>query len=253
MNIFEAIILGILQGLTEFLPISSSGHLVLLSKIFKIENSFVFFSVLLHIATLFAVLIYYRKQILQIIKKPFSHLTYKLFFATLPAILVAILFSNYIESMFDGSLLPFCFVFTGVLLIVAQIFSKQQKQHKKLNYKGAFFMGFMQAIALVPGISRSGSTISGGLIGGYNKQESADFSFLMSVPIILASFVYELAKLFKTGTTSIFILPTIIGFVFAFFTGLFSIYLMLKAIKKVKLHYFSFYLFLLALVSFFII
>lgn len=253
MNILEAIVLGILQGLTEFLPISSSGHLVLFSKIFNIENDFLLFSVILHFATLLAVLIYYRKQILKIIKKPFSPFSLKLIIATLPAIIIALLFSDFLETMFDGSLLPFCFVFTGALLIVAQVFSKSVKKHKKIDYKGAVFIGFMQAVALVPGISRSGSTISGGLIAGYEKQETADFSFLMSVPIILASVVYELFKLFKTPTNSLPIIPALAGSLFAFLTGLISIYIMLKTIKKLKLHYFSFYLFAIAIISFFIV
>ncbi len=253
MSIFEAIILGILQGLTEFLPVSSSGHLVLFSKIFGIESDFIFFSVVLHVATLFAVLIYYRKQVFQIVKKPFSTLTLKLVVATVPAIIIALLFSDFLESIFDGSLLPFCFVFTGILLIVAQMFSMSEKKHKKLDFKGAVFMGFMQAVALVPGISRSGSTISGGLIGGYEKKESADFSFLMSIPIILASLTYEIIKLIKNNTTPIFIVETIVGSIFAFLTGLLSIYLMLKAVKKLKLHYFSIYLFIIAIVSFFFI
>lgn len=253
MSIFEAIILGILQGLTEFLPVSSSGHLVLFSKIFGIESDFIFFSVVLHVATLFAVLIYYRKQVFQIVKKPFSTLTLKLVVATVPAIIIALLFSDFLESIFDGSLLPFCFVFTGILLIVAQMFSMSEKKHKKLDFKGAVFMGFMQTVALVPGISRSGSTISGGLIGGYEKKESADFSFLMSIPIILASLTYEIIKLIKNNTTPIFIVETIVGSIFAFLTGLLSIYLMLKAVKKLKLHYFSIYLFIIAIVSFFFI
>lgn len=253
MNIIEAIILGILQGITEFLPISSSGHLVLFSKLFNINQGFIFFSVVLHFATLLAVLIYYRKHVISLIKNPFSPLMLKLILATIPAIVVALLFSEQLEQMFDGSLLPFCFVFTGVLLMISQLFYTSEKKIKPLDAKGSVFMGLMQAVALVPGISRSGSTISAGLIGGYSKKESADFSFLMSVPIILASLCYELFKMAKTGAVTVFVFETIVGSVFAFATGLCAIYLMLKAVKKLKLHYFSYYLFALAIVSFFVV
>jgi undecaprenyl-diphosphatase len=252
MSVWEAIILGIVQGITEFLPISSSGHLVLLQNVFGIQTNFVFFSVMLHVATLFAVLLHFRKQVWQIVKKPFGSYAIKLYIATVPAIIVALLFSNQLKLMFTGSLLPFCFVFTGALLIVCQIFSKSVKE-KKLDFKGSFIMGLMQGIAVVPGISRSGSTIAGGLIAGYEKEEVANFSFLMSIPIILASLAFELFTLIKAQSISILPLQTIIASIFAFVVGLLSISLMLKAVKKLKLHYFSFYLFALAIIAFFFV
>lgn len=251
MTIIEAIILGIVQGLTEFLPISSSGHLVLLKKVFNISGDFIFFSVILHCATLLAVLLYFKKEVWQIIKQPFGPLAKKLYIATLPAIIVALAFSNFVESTFDGAILPFCFFFTAVLLLTAQLLSSK-KAKTEIDYKGSLAMGFMQAIAILPGISRSGSTISGGIIFGYDKEKSAHFSFLMSVPIILASLAYEVLKLVKNGAGKIFPLQTIIASIFAFVFGVLSIKLMLAAVKRLKLHYFSIYLFLLTIASFII-
>ncbi|MGI5842001.1 MAG: undecaprenyl-diphosphate phosphatase [Christensenellales bacterium] len=252
MTIFQAIILGLVQGLTEFLPISSSGHLVLLSKVFGIKSNFVFFSIALHFATLLAVLWHFRKEVWLVVKKPFGPLAVKLYIATIPAIIVALLFNDQIEKMFSGTLLPFCFMFTAVLLILTQICATKQKHKKKIDYKGALFMGFMQAVAIIPGISRSGSTISGSVLAGYDKEESAHFSFLISVPIILASCAYEVLKIFKQGAGLIFPLQTIVSSLFAFLSGIFAIKLMLNIVKKVKFHYFSYYLIILSIISFII-
>lgn len=251
MTIIEAIIYGLIQGLSEFLPISSSGHLVLFSKFLSYDGNFILFSVLLHLATLLAVVIYFRKEVIELIKKPFSKDAVLLYIATIPTVLLVLLFKGFVEDSFSGSLLPFCFIFTAVLLLISQILSKQN--NKPITKKNAFIMGIAQGIATLPGISRSGSTICTGLILGQDKEKTAKFSFLMSIPIILASMAYELLKVFKFGAGEIAVVPTVIAFIVAFVSGFLSIKLMLSAVKKLKLYWFSIYLFIVGIISFFVI
>lgn len=248
MTIIEAIIFGIIQGLTEFLPISSSGHLVLFKRFFSISGDFVFFSVILHVATLYAVLIYFRKEVLWLIKNPFSKQARKLYIATLPTIVVALIFESFIEATFSGELLPFCFMFTAILLFITHMLSKNSK--KQIDNKGAFIIGLMQGIATLPGISRSGTTVSTGILLGYDKEESAKFSFLLSIPIIIASMLYEIYKLIKVGGGEIYPFQTIIAFVISFIVGFFSIKLMMNAVKKMKLYWFSIYLVIVSVLTF---
>lgn len=249
MSIIEAIFLGIIQGLTEFLPISSSGHLVLASKIFGISGDFIFFSVMLHVSTLLAVLFYFHKEVWQLIKHPFGENAKKIYLATLPTVAIVLIFESFIENSFNGKLLPFFFLFTAVLLLATQIVSTKT-QNKTLDYKGSFAIGFMQGIAVLPGISRSGATICTGVLFGYDKTESAKFSFLISIPIIIASMFYEIFKLIKIGGGQIFPLQTFIASLFAFIIGFLAIKLMLWVVKKVKFYWFSIYLAVITVISF---
>jgi undecaprenyl-diphosphatase len=251
LSIWQAIILGIIQGLTEFLPVSSSGHLVLLGVLFNIQGDFVFFSVILHFVTLLAVIIYFRKQVWFLIRHPFSPIAKKLILATLPTIVIVLIFKKYIENSFDGALLPFCFVFTAILLLFTQFFATNTQ--KDVDSKSAFVMGLMQGVAVLPGISRSGSTICTGILMGNGKTQSAQFSFLMSIPIILASMVYELFGFVNAGGGHIFVWPTVVASVFAFVVGLASIKFMMWVVKKVKFYWFSIYLFGLAIICFFVL
>ncbi len=251
MTIIEAIIFGLIQGLSEFLPISSSGHLVLFSKIFSTQGDFIFFSVLLHLATLLAVLIYFHKDVMELIKHPFSKKAQMIYLATIPTIVLVLIFKSFVEDAFSGALLPFCFILTAVLLVISQILST--KSTKKLTKGGAIAMGIAQGIATFPGISRSGSTICTGLILGYERNETASFSFLMSIPIIIASMAYELLKGFKLGFGQIFVSPTIVAFVVAFISGLFSIKFMMWAVNKLKLYWFGVYLLIIGIISFFVV
>lgn len=251
MTIIEAIIFGLIQGLSEFLPISSSGHLVLFSKIFNTEGNFIFFSVLLHFATLLAVLIYFYKDVLQLIKQPFSKKAQMLYLATIPTIIIVLFLKEFVENSFSGSLLPFCFMFTAILLIISHILST--KKTNNLTRKGAIAMGIAQGIATFPGISRSGATICTGLILGYNRNETAKFSFLMSIPIILASMCYEVLKIFENGLGIIYVSPTIIAFIISFATGLLSIKFMMWTVNKLKLYWFGIYLIIISVVSFFVV
>ena len=259
MTILVALILGIVQGLTEFLPVSSSGHLMLLNYLFGLETDFLLVSIILHLATLLAVVFVFYREILELLKHPFSKPALKLYAATIPTVLIVLLFKSFIENAFESvSLLPFCFMLTAVLLYITYLIGEHRKNKdyskKDFKFSSAISMGIAQGLAVIPGISRSGSTICTGLILGEEKSSTAKFSFLMSIPIILASMLYEIV--FSGGgnaLNSIGILPLIVAFLSAFIVGIFSIKFMLKVVEKAKYYYFSIYLFVLAVVSFFII
>lgn len=176
MTIWIAILYGIVQGATEFLPVSSSGHLVILNLIFNFEGNFIFFSLLLHLATLFAVLFVLRKQVLYLIKNPFCDLAKRLYIATIPTIIIAILFMDFFKNSFSGNLLPICFMLTAFFLFLVEIIGK--KTFKQINRKTAFIMGLAQGIAILPGISRSGATIITGLFAKAHERKFPNFLFL---------------------------------------------------------------------------
>lgn len=252
--IFFVIILAIVQGLTEFLPVSSSGHLVLLNKFFGIENDFLLLSVILHVATLFSVLIVLKNEVKEIIKHPFGELSKKLVLATIPTVVIVLCFKSFFDSSFDGRYLPFCFMLTAFLIVVSELFSLKQKNKKNISYWQSIIMGIAQGIAVLPGISRSGATICSGLLVGCDRKEVARFSFLMSIPIILASLVLEIYEYISMGQVlTLAWYELAIGFVVAFITGVFAVKFMLKIIEKHNLLWFAVYLIVISFVSFFVI
>ena len=246
-------VLGLVQGLTEFLPVSSSGHLVLVSKIFGIEQNSLFLSVLLHVATLLAVLIVLRKEIWQLVRNPFSKQTLMYVVATIPTVIIVVVFKGFFESAFSGAFLPVCFMITAVLLVITSLYSKNKKG-KDITYKNAIIMGISQGIAVLPGISRSGATICAGLLSGADKKQSTKFSFIMSIPIIICSLIYEIYNCITTGAEffSGSILLVVMSFAVAFVSGIFAIKFMLKIVEKGKYYYFSIYLVVVSILSFFI-
>ena len=254
--IFFVIVLALVQGLTEFLPISSSGHLVLLNKFFGIENDFLLLSVILHVATLFSVLIVLKKDVKEIITHPFGNLSKKLITATIPTVIIVLLFKSFFDDAFNGKYLPFCFMLTAVLIVVSEFVSSRQskKETKQISFLNALSMGVAQAIAVLPGISRSGATICTGLIGGCDRKQVAHFSFLMSVPIILASLALEVFEYIKLGqTVTLMWYELIVGFLVALVTGIFAVKFMLKIIEKHNLLWFAVYLVIISFVSFFVL
>lgn len=251
MSYFLALFfLGVIQGLTEFLPVSSSGHLVLFSKIFGIEES-LFISILLHVATLLSILVVFRKDIWQMIRHPFSQQTMLLVVATIPTCLIVLVLMPLVKMSFAGGFLPISFLISAILLFVSEIVSKK-KRAKPIDFKSAIIMGVAQGLAVFPGISRSGTTISAGLLNGNEKKETAKFSFLMSVPIVILSLLMEIYEI-TTGAEkiNIQILPTIVSFVVAFVVGIFAIKVMIKLTEKSNLKWFSLYLLAMSIVSIF--
>lgn len=247
--IFIYFLLGLIQGLTEFLPVSSSGHIILFGAIFGVQTDIILLNIVVHLGSLLSVIICMRKQLWQIIKKPFSPLTLKLAIATIPTLIIAFLFKDFFEAAFNGRFLIYGFLATALLLVIADLL---KNNNKPVNNMTALIMGVMQGIAVFPGLSRSGSTISAGMLAGTEKTQVADFTFLMSIPIILASAVYKSIDLFKTSA-QIEVLPLLVAFVAAALSGIVAIKLMFKIIKKSKLSYFSIYLVLISIVSYFVL
>ena len=252
MNIFLAFLfLGLIQGLTEFLPVSSSGHLVLFSKIFHVEES-LFLSILLHVATLLSIFVVFYKDIWQMIRHPLSKQTLFLVAATIPTCLIVLVLMPLVKASFMGGALPVCFVITGAILLFSGMLAPKKKGN--LDLKTVLFMGVAQGFAVFPGISRSGSTISAGLLCGKDKEEIAKFSFLMSIPVILLSLVMEVYDICALGqAVMVEFLPTALSFLTAFLIGIFAIKVMMKLTSKYSLKYFSYYLAAISVVSLFFI
>ena len=264
MNVFttiwQSIVLGTVQGLTEFLPVSSSGHLVLLQKVlgYDVGGSMTFVNVMLHLGTLIALCIVFYKDILALFKRPFKVL-FMLIVATVPAGLVGIFFNDKINGMFEGArgllYLSICFAFTAAMLLLCELVAKHRKKHAPLGWRHTLPMGLMQAVALFPGISRSGSTIVAGTVSGAKKEDVAKFSFLMSIPVILGSVLVELFGFIKhppqlaEGTSGglALALGILFGVTFAAISGFFAIKAMLKIIGKANYKWFSLYLVLLSM------
>lgn len=245
MSVFIALILGIIQGLTEFLPVSSSGHLVLLQKIFNISNNVILFDIILHLGTLLAVVIVFRKSIISLIKNPFSKKMKFLIVGSIPTFLIALLFKDFFTNAFSGNLLFVGFFITAILLLIASIIDKKYKNNKPMKYKYILTMGLFQGFAILPGLSRSGSTITSSIVLGVNKEEALEYSFLLSIPIILASLVYEL--IFSPISLASFnILPFVIGFIASAIFGFLSIKFMIKLVKSNSYKYFAVYLIILS-------
>ena len=249
MLIWVAVFLGFVQGITEFLPISSSGHLVIAESVLGVSLDYNFLNVLLHISTLIAVIIYYRKKILYLITHPMCRMNKYLAIATIPAVILVLLthsvFGKYMQNtVFVG----IGFLLTALFLSIAQIITKKTKVPSMLNYKNVMVMGVAQAFAVFPGLSRSGTTLSFGLLSGVERQNALDFSFLMSIPIIVASVIYEIFwcdALVEIASTDI--LPIIISCITALTTALLGIIFMNKIIRKINLWYFVPYLIVLGI------
>lgn len=247
MNVFQAIVLGIVQGLTEFLPVSSSGHLVLFQKLLNTGEINLFFDTMLHVGTLFAVIVVFWQDVVRIIKKPVQKLTGLLIIATIPAVVITLLFNDFIEGSFEGQFLAYGFFWTAILLIVSEWIAKRIKGRKHITYGESAIVGCMQAIAILPGISRSGSTLAGGLLCGIERNLAAKFAFLMSIPVILGSVVYQGYKVIKIGELGIDVLPLICGTLAAMISGFFAVKFMLRIIRTKKLYGFAIYVALMGL------
>lgn len=245
MGVLESIVLGIVQGLTEFLPVSSSGHLVLLQNVFGFSEPQLFFDTMLHLGTLIAVVVVMWQSILDLFRKPIRLLY--LVIATLPAVVVTLLFKDFIESTFSGRYLGYGFLLTAVFLTAAEMLSSRAEKRRQVKAGAALGMGAMQAVALLPGISRSGSTIAGGLALGVDRRAAAAFSFLMSLPAILGSVVLQGYGIIKEQALPADILPTVIGTVCAAVSGFFAIKFMIALISRKKLYGFAVYVALLGI------
>lgn len=253
MTPLSALLLGITQGLTEFLPVSSSGHLLLLRTALGLGEISPAFDVVLHLGTLAAVLICLRKQAWQTLKSPKK--LGLIAVATLPAAAVGLLLGDKIEAWFySGDYLWITFLLTAALLLSCEIIetvragkaSAVRIPLRGIKLESAAVMGFMQAAALLPGLSRSGCTIFGGVLCGAKREETAVFSFLMSVPIILGSAVLSITRL-DVGWIEVFI-----GLIASLVGGMIAIKLMLRVISKANYKWFTLYLAAVSVISIFV-
>ena len=265
MSFWIIIILAIVQGLTEFLPISSSGHLVLLYNFFGIENNEKLLSILLHIATLLSVIIYYRKELLTLIKKPLCSTNRKLVVTTAFTCLVVLLIKPLIDKSFNGQYLFVFFIITAMLLFISDYIAErkdvmsrttnfQSENIKIINsvditdmpitYKQAIIIGLTQGVACFPGISRSGSTIAVGRMCG--AKDTARYSFIISIPIIIASFLMEIME-GNLGTININVATLILAMIVCMVVGLVCIKVMTSLVSKNRLIYFAYYLIALSI------
>jgi len=265
MTIIQAIILGIVQGLTEFLPISSSAHLVLVPYIFEWDlasaEAFLF-DVLVQLGTLAAVIVYFWKDLIAIIKSVLSGIKAKqplkesdsilgwmIILATIPAGLGGILLKDYVETAFSSPVITSVMLFiTAALMAISEWVSKKTREIETIKPKEALLIGFFQMLAIFPGISRSGATISGGLIQNFDRKGSARFSFLMSIPIMLAAGLLALVDLIKMPSLFSFLPVLVIGFLIAGVVGYFSIAWLMRFLKKSPLYVFSLYCVLVSIV-----
>ncbi|MDR1130170.1 MAG: undecaprenyl-diphosphate phosphatase [Prevotellaceae bacterium] len=245
MEWWEALILGIVQGLTEFLPVSSSGHLLLSKDILVIKNSGgTTFEVLVHAATVLSTLTVFRTDIVKLFSgffkfkyNPETEYILKIAVSMIPILVVGLFFKEEVEALFGKgpALVGSMLVLTAVLLLISH-FAK--KGDKPISYGNAFVIGLAQACAVLPGLSRSGSTISAGLLLGNNRSEIAKFSFLMVlVPILGEAFL----DLTSGELSKLAVFPSIIGFVGAYISGLLACKLMIKLVSQVKLYWFAIY------------
>jgi undecaprenyl-diphosphatase len=276
LSIIEAIILGVVQGITEFLPVSSSGHLVLLQEIFGIEEPTLLFDTVVHVGTLVAVCSVLWKDIGNLLKKLIQPLTLYLIIGTIPAVVAALLFRGSIEASFSStSFLGFAFLITTGLLVFSELFYKRKssvpgdkadnkvnskannkvavssegpaeihptgKDSEKMTWIDALIIGVFQAVAITPGISRSGATLSAGFFRGLSRDFAVRFSFLLSIPAIFGALVLQIKDLGGGTVGGIGAVPLAVGAVSAAVVGFFSIKLMLKIVREKSLLGFALY------------
>jgi undecaprenyl-diphosphatase len=240
MNITQAVISGAVQGLTEFLPVSSSGHLVLLHKIFGLREPQLAFDITLHMATMASVLVFFAKDIAAIIKK--DRKTARLILlACVPTFAIGFLFKDSAEKMFNSSVtVGYMLMITGVWLVFAHSMSVRRKNPREISTIDSFLIGIAQGIAVIPGISRSGATIGAGLALGVDGRKAVRFSFLLSVPAILGASAVKFVSI-KEGFAASGAPSFASGAAAAFLTGIAAIYLLLKAVETEKLWAFGAY------------
>ena len=245
MNVLQAALLGLVQGLGEFLPISSSGHLQLGRFVLGVDlGDNMMFDILLHVATLIPVLIVFWKDWWAILKNPFKSKTLLLLFiASMPTLVFKLIFDDFLDGAETGWFLGVSFLLTAVFLLVAETVSARKvARADKPSFLHAIVMGCMQGIALMPGVSRSGSTLAGGLLSGLERKSAAKFSFMMSAPAIVGALLLEGKDALDSGAfTDIPVLPTLVGMVVAGVSGYLAIRFMLKLISKASLNWFALY------------
>jgi undecaprenyl-diphosphatase len=256
MNWIEALILGIVQGLTEFLPVSSSGHLELGKAVFNLSTKDdMTFAVVVHGATVLSIIVVFYNELRKLLIDSFSFqwnasskYVVKLLISIIPVAIVGLFFKDFVEQFFTGNV-----VFVGSMLIVTAVLlimtNFAMDKGREISFLGSFIIGIAQAVAVLPGISRSGATISTGLLLGNKKDEMARFSFLMAlIPIIGVNLLDIISGDISNDNPTAF-LPLVVGFLAAFITGLIACRWMIRIVKKGKLIYFGIYCLVIGIIS----
>jgi undecaprenyl-diphosphatase len=245
----QAFILGLIQGLAEFLPISSSGHLVLFQKLFGLGKGVVTFDIAVHLATLAALMIILKKDIMEIIRKPFGKLTLMVVAGTIPTIIIGAVFKDLFDKLFvSGNTLGLEFILTGAVLWYAENTRTKNKDLDRMTYTDAAVIGTAQGIAILPAVSRSGLTIAGALLRGLDREFALKYSFLLSIPAILGAALldgYDIVKSGSIQSVGIDTLPLVIGMATAAVAGYFTVKFMLRVFSKTSFKVFSYYVFIL--------
>ncbi len=261
MTILDGAVLGAIQGLTEFLPVSSSGHLILMREVLHLNTSTgLAFDAILQLGTVLAALVYFRQSLFELIVNFFKIISGKkndiaetdrallssLVIATMPAVLIGILLEKKMETLFRSPwLVAIALILGSILLIIAERSSRTRST--TVTVRRGWWIGCFQTLALIPGVSRSGATISGGMLLGLNRETATRYSFLLSLPIITGSGLKKLVAVLKEGAGDIEALPLIIGFCVSFFVGIVCIHYLLAYLKKHTLYAFVWYRCVLAL------
>ncbi len=242
MTWLKMIFLSIIQGISEFLPISSSGHLVITESLLDIQADQTDVNIVLHAGTLLSILIFYRRTIIRLLSQDFKVIPL-LIVGTIPVVILGLTAKKYAEHYLESPLLAGCMLpVTGLLLLLIPRIPQQEQSYTNLSYKQALFIGFAQAIAILPGISRSGSTIVAGLLTGMSRQSAATFSFLLAIPAIAGATILETAEILSNPqqiNTPLSLLA--MGAILAAIIGLLSLWLLVRWLEKGKLHYFAYW------------
>ncbi|MBC8317338.1 MAG: undecaprenyl-diphosphatase UppP [Desulfobulbaceae bacterium] len=258
MDLLYAALLGFLQGATEFLPVSSSGHLALAEHFFHVEQAGLTFDVALHIGTLLAILVYFRKDLLLLAKAffgldksdeaiPRRRQAFGICLATVPAVVCGLLFGDAAETIFRSPLVVACTLsVAGFFLLLADKKGTHQRTASSITIKDAVIIGCAQALALIPGVSRSGSTMTAALFLGVNRSGSALFSFLLSAPIIFGAGIYNIPKIMDQGLDKSGMLFYATGFVSAAVSGYIFISFLMRFVRTKSLAIFAYYRFALS-------
>lgn len=252
----SVIILALIQGLTEFLPVSSSGHLILAPGLLNLQSFGLDFDAFLHLGTLFAVLVYFRQDILNLVKgffridKSYSRLSYGILLATIPVVLIGFGLKDFFETETIRSIdfVAYMLILGSLLMFLAEKFFSSKKDMQELGYLQMVFVGLMQCLALFPGMSRSGSTIAAGIFTGLKKDEAARFSFLLGLPAIAGAGLLAVKDMLEAGTVELGVFDLSIGFFVSFISGLLAIDFLLKFLKSQSLTVFVWYRVVIAIV-----
>lgn len=256
IELLKYLFLGAVQGITETLPISSSGHLIILGKLIGIEqNNDLTFEILLHFGSLIAIIYFYRKTLLELVKNFFSYLFKKdtkhitdykyvwlLALASLPAAIAGFLLNDYIGNYLTSLISVGIFlIITAFILLIISMMPKGNKEKENITWKDALFIGIIQALAIIPGISRSGSTVSAGLARKFNIENAVQFAFFLFIPVALGASLLDIYHFMKNPVAPDLLIPYIVAFLTSIVFTLLSLRIFINVIKKGKLSYFAIY------------